>query len=160
LSCRRTAGYTTAPPSRNLHGTTNEKHAHKRATVQKWRDCSTQEKTGNTLNILLCGDKLRHGQKPNDGGVPNAAGASAAQNPANSTKSEQIGNPVTDFSPGPNPAGMQMRAQAPSDYLLRADSFDSLCGEFFCNTSTRWRPDGGTPTWPSITISLAVSLRP
>lgn len=138
----------------------NAHHANKRATDQKWRDCSTQKKTGNSRNILVCGGKLWRGEKPNERGVLNAEESHCC------SKSGEVHDIRRDWEPGdglltgPNPAGMQMRLRASSDYLLPADSFDSLCGEFFCNTLTRWRPDGGTPMCPSSTISLAVSLRP
>jgi hypothetical protein len=56
--------------------------------------------------------------------------------------------------------GCKSHRKIPSDYLLPADSFDSLYGEFRSNTRTRWRPEGGTPTTPPKTISLEVSLRP
>jgi hypothetical protein len=46
-----------------------------------------------------------------------------------------------------------------SAYLELA-CFDSLCGAFFSNTSTRWRPFSGIETFPPSTISFAVIFRP
>jgi hypothetical protein len=40
-------------------------------------------------------------------------------------------------------ASMREERRVRDDYWL-ADSFDSLRGEFFSNTATRWRPEGGT----------------
>jgi|HubBroStandDraft_1064217.scaffolds.fasta_scaffold01864_12 hypothetical protein len=54
-----------------------------------------------------------------------------------STDFAEIGNPVTDFLPGPNPAGMQIKPTTSRGYLLPADCFDSLYGEFRSNTRTR-----------------------
>ena len=87
-------------------------------------------------------------------------GANTAQHPADFRKPAGIGNPMTDFSPVPDPAVIQMRPQIFFDYLLPADSFDSLYGEFLSDTRTRWLPDEGNETLPSITISLAVSFWP
>lgn len=38
---------------------------------------------------------------------------------------------------GPNPFRMRLVAQICNDYLLFADSFDSLNGEFLSNTRTK-----------------------
>jgi hypothetical protein len=60
--------------------------------------------------------------------------AAAAQGPAEFRKPAGTGNTVTEFSPDPGPAVVPMRLQIFSDYLLPADSFDSLYGEFLSNT--------------------------
>jgi|HubBroStandDraft_2_1064218.scaffolds.fasta_scaffold01196_2 hypothetical protein len=66
-----------------------------------------------------------------------AVGATRVQNTTAFTQSGEIGNPVTDFSPGPNPAVVEIQPQILNGYLLPADSFDSLYGEFLCNTPTK-----------------------
>src|SRR5689334_17306616 len=55
----------------------------------------------------------------------------------------------------------QLRIERGGDGPYRfVDCVDSLCGAFFSNTATKWRPDAGTVIRLPVTIFRAVSFRP